>query len=169
MLRVDVRDEDGGERGLERAFRRRSAWSGRVTDAPRPRPDYRESKNLPGVQRIRRIAVPRDDESIILPVSQRWFPGRLEDGPRSLWLILGPLESGRERRGALHFSVDREGWIDWPGTRDKTTPTPLTPSAVSRISRKVLLLSYGWRKEESSSPSAPCGTIGGGGIVVRPI
>ena len=77
-------------------------------------PDYRESKNSPGVQRIHRIAVPRDDESI-LPVSQRWFPGRLEDGPHSLWLILGPLESGRERerRGALHFSVDREGWIGW--------------------------------------------------------
>ena len=96
---------------MERAFRRRSVWSGRVTDAPRPRPDYRESKNLPGVQRIRRIAVPRDDESIILPVSQRWFPGRLEDGPRSLWLILGPLESGRER-GEGHFtsaSIERVG------------------------------------------------------------
>ena len=67
MLRVDVRDEDGGERGLERAFRRRSVWSGRVTDAPRAR--------LSGIEEFARrvcrvrIALPRDDESI-LPVSQ---------------------------------------------------------------------------------------------------
>ena len=128
---------------MERAFRRRSVWSGRVTDAPRPRPDYRESKNLPGVQRIHRIAVPRDDKSI-LPVSQRWFSGRLEDGPHSLWLILGPLESGRER-GEGHFtsaSIERVGLAGMLARKEGQNNIYFSHS-VSRIFGQVLLLSYG--------------------------